>query len=58
MKDIAKIVKTITIATKAIKVASLCVAVGATIHSLIPKYDKIEGIDTEKLISDHMPQQR
>lgn len=57
MKDIAKIVKTITIATKVIKIASLCVTVGATVHSLIPKYDKIEGIDTDKLISDHMPKQ-
>ena len=57
MKDIAKIVKTITIATKAIKVVSLCVTVGATVHSLIPKYDKIEGIDTDKLINDRMPKQ-
>ena len=57
MKDIAKIVKTITVATKVIKVASLCFTVGATVHSLIPKYDKIEGIDTDKLISDHMPKE-
>ncbi len=57
MKDIAKIVKTITIATKVVKIASLCLTVGATVHSLIPKYDKIEGIDTDKLISDRMPQQ-
>ncbi len=57
MKDLAKIVKTITIATKVVKIASLCLTVGATVHSLIPKYDKIEGIDTDKLISDHLPQQ-
>ncbi len=57
MRDIAKIVKTITIATKAIKVASVCFTIGATVHSLIPKYDKIEGIDTDKLISEHLPKQ-
>ncbi|MBQ7295245.1 MAG: hypothetical protein IJW86_03510 [Clostridia bacterium] len=57
MKDIAKFVKTITIAAKAIKVASLCLTVGATVHSLIPKYDKIEGIDTDKLIRDYSPKQ-
>lgn len=57
MKDFAKIVKTITIATKAVKVASLCLTVGATVHSLIPKYDKIENIDTDKLITEHMPQE-
>ena len=57
MKDIAKIVKTITIATKVVKIASLCLTVGATVHSLIPKYDKIEGIDTDKLINDRMPKE-
>ena len=57
MKDIAKIVKTITVASKVVKVASLCLTVGATVHSLIPKYDKIEGINTDKLISDYSPKQ-
>ena len=56
MKDIAKIVKTITVASKVVKVASLCLTVGATVHSLIPKYDKIEGINTDKLISEHLPE--
>ncbi len=57
MKDFAKIVKTITIATKAVKIASLCVTVGATVYSLIPKYDKIENIDTHRLICEHLPRE-
>ena len=57
MKDIAKIVKAVTIASKAVKVASVCLTVGATVHSLIPKYDKIKGVDTDKLITDHLPKE-
>ncbi|MBR2893151.1 MAG: hypothetical protein IKB94_04785 [Clostridia bacterium] len=57
MKDIAKLTKKILVAVKVVKIASLCVTVGATVHSLIPKYDKIEGIDTDKLISDYMPKE-
>ncbi len=57
MKDIAKLTKKILVAVKAVKIASVCLTVGATVHSLIPKYDKIEGIDTDKLIREHMPNQ-
>ena len=57
MKDIAKLTKKILVAVKVVKIASLCVTVGATVHSLIPKYDQIEGIDTDKLISDYMPKE-
>ncbi len=53
MKDIAKLTKTVLVAVKVAKAAALCLTVGATVHSLIPKYDKIEGINTDRLIETH-----
>ncbi len=53
MKDIAKLTKKVLVAVKVVKVASLCFTVGATVHSLIPKYDKIEGVNTDRLIETH-----
>lgn len=31
----------------------VCFDIGAMVHSMMPKYDKIEGIDTDKLIAEH-----
>lgn len=53
MKNLVKLTKkAIKVATKA-KFAFVCFNVGATVHSLIPKYDKITDIDTDKLIQQH-----
>ncbi len=39
----------------AVKVISTTAKVGATVYSLIPKYDKIENVDTESLIDNLAP---
>lgn len=53
-KDIKKAIKTAKIAVKAVKIISTCVVVAATVYALVPKYDTIEGIDTDKLVETHM----
>ena len=53
-KDIKKAIKTAKIAVKAVKIISTCVVVAAAVYTLVPKYDTIEGIDTDKLVETHM----
>lgn len=53
MKKIVKLTKKAVKAVAKTKVFFVCLNVGAKVHSLIPKYDKIEGIDTDKLIREH-----
>ena len=53
-KDIKKAIKIAKIASKAVKVISTCVVVAAAVYALVPKYDTIEGIDTDKLVETHM----
>ena len=52
-KDIKKAIKTATIAVKAVKIISTCVVIAAAVYAMVPKYDTIEGIDTDKLIETH-----
>ena len=52
-KDIKKAIKTAKIAVKAVKIISTCVVVAAAVYAMVPKYDTIEGIDTDKLIETH-----
>lgn len=52
-KDIKKAVKTAKIAVKAVKIISTCVVIAAAVYAMVPKYDTIEGIDTDKLIETH-----
>ena len=52
-KDIKKAVKTAKIAVKAVKIISTCVVIAAAVYAMVPKYDTIEGIDTDKLIDTH-----
>lgn len=54
MNNIAKLTKKAIKAAAKTKFAFICLNVGATVHSLIPKYDKIKGIDTDKLIIQHI----
>lgn len=39
-EDIKKILRIVT----AVKIIATCATVAATVYSLIPKYDKIEGV--------------
>ena len=52
-KDIKKAIKTAAIAVKAVKIISTCVVIAAAVYAMVPKYDTIEGIDTDKLIETH-----
>ena len=52
-KDIKKAIKTAKIAVKAVKIISTCVVIAAAVYAMVPKYDTIEGIDTDKLIENH-----
>ncbi len=52
-KDIKKAIKTAKIAVKAVKIISTCVVVAAAVYAMVPRYDTIEGIDTDKLIETH-----
>ena len=45
-KKVKKILKAVT----AIKILTTCATVAVTVYSLIPKYEKIEGINEEALI--------
>ena len=53
-KDIKKAVKTAKIAVKAVKIISTCVVIASAVYALVPKYDTIDGIDTDKLVETHM----
>lgn len=52
-KDIKKAIKTAKIAVKAVKIVSTCVVIAAAVYAMVPKYDTIEGIDTDKLVENH-----
>ena len=52
-KDIKKAIKTAKIVVKAVKIVSTCVVIAAAVYAMIPKYETIEGIDTDKLIETH-----
>lgn len=59
-KGIVRLTKKITSLTKKFIKATVkrkfifsCLNIGAKVHSLLPRYDKIEGIDTDKLIREH-----
>ena len=47
MKDAAKIYGKIKKVKVAVKVAAFITVAAATVYSLIPKYDKIEGVTEE-----------
>lgn len=51
MKDLSKLTKKAKIAITVFKVASLCFTVAVTVKSLMPKQEKITGIDTDILIN-------
>lgn len=51
--DAKKAIKRAKLALKAVKIISTCVTVGAAVYALVPKQDKIEGIDTDSLIQKH-----
>ena len=44
-----KIIRIVLVA----KIAGVCVKVGKAVYDSIPKYDKIEGIDTDLLIEEN-----
>ncbi|MBO5937855.1 MAG: hypothetical protein J6Q79_09655 [Clostridia bacterium] len=52
-KDVKKAIKTAKIAIKAVKIISTCVVIASAIYAMVPKYDTIEGINTDKLIDTH-----
>ena len=52
-KEIKKAIKTSKIAVKAVKIVSTCVVIAAAVYAMVPKYETIEGIDTDKLIETH-----
>ena len=52
-KDIKKAIKTAKIAIKAVQIISTCVVIASAVYAMVPKYDTIEGIDTDKLIETH-----
>ena len=52
-KDIKKAIKTAKIAVKAVKIIFTCVVIAAAVYAMVPKYDTIEGIDTDKLVENH-----
>ena len=52
-KDIKTAIKTAKIAVKAVKIVSTCVVIAAAVYAMVPKYDTIEGIDTDKLVENH-----
>lgn len=54
IKDIAKKVKIII---KVGKIAATAATVAMVIYTLIPKYEKIEGINTEVLIAQNVQEQ-
>ena len=39
----------------AAKIADKTVRTAKKVYTLIPKYDRITGIDTDKLVQNHMP---
>ena len=52
-KDIKKAIKTAKIAVKDVKIVSTCVVIAAAVYAMVPKYDTIESIDTDKLVENH-----
>lgn len=55
MKDIKKTVNKVLKCVAIIKFASTAITVGYKIYTLIPKSEKIKGIDTETLVENNMP---
>jgi hypothetical protein len=52
-KDVKKAIKAAKIAIKAVKIISTCVVIASAVYAMVPKYDTIEGIDTDKLVANH-----
>ena len=52
-KDVKKAIRTAKIAIKAVKIISTCVVIASAVYAMVPKYDTIEGINTDKLIDNH-----
>lgn len=55
MKDIKKNIKKALKCVAIIKFASTAITVGYKIYTLIPKSEKIKGIDTEALVLSNLP---
>ena len=54
IKDIAKKIKIII---KVGKIAATAATVAMAVYTLIPKYEKIEGVNTEVLIAQNVQEQ-
>ncbi len=46
-----KLIKTVKILVKVGKIAATAATVAMAVYTLIPKYEKIEGVDTDVLVS-------
>ena len=54
MKDFIECIKKIYKFKAIFKVIAALISVGITVYNLIPKYDKIKGIDTDALVMSHI----
>ena len=46
-----KLIKTVKVLVKVGKIAATAATVAMAVYTLIPKYEKIEGVDTDVLVS-------
>ncbi len=55
MKDkTKKLIKTVKVLVKVGKIAATAATVAMAVYTLMPKYEKIEGVNTEVLIAQNV----
>lgn len=52
-----KLIKTVKVLVKVGKIAATCATVAMAVYTLIPKYEKIEGVDADALVTQTVQEQ-